>query len=119
MIHSEPGMAASGLGALLAIGSIVTARAHLDSTRVSIVVVACTAAAVAARQAPSEPPTFRVAVDVVSIDVVVTDRKGGVARDEAHTAGRFRTPQMDVPGRLMCSSNSPTNDARSRSKSLR
>ena len=50
-------------------------------TRVSIIVVACTGAAVAASQAPSEPPGFRVAVDVVSIDAVVTDRKGEVVRD--------------------------------------
>ena len=53
----------------------------MTPTRVSIVVVACTVAAVAARQAPSEPPTFRVAVDVVSIDAVVTDREGEVVRD--------------------------------------
>jgi VWFA-related protein len=53
----------------------------MNPTRVSIIVVACTAAAVAARQAPSEPPRFRVAVDVVSIDAVVTDRKGEVVRD--------------------------------------
>ena len=53
----------------------------MTPTRVSIIVVACTAAAVAARQAPSEPPRFRVAVDVVSIDAVVTDRQGEVVRD--------------------------------------
>ena len=53
----------------------------MTPTRVSIIVVACTVAAVAARQAPSEPPRFRVAVDVVSIDAVVTDRKGEVVRD--------------------------------------
>src|SRR6185436_10268392 len=47
----------------------------------AIVVAACTAAAVAARQAPSEPPRFRVAVDVVAIDAVVTDRNGEVVRD--------------------------------------
>jgi hypothetical protein len=55
----------------------------VSPTRVSIIVVACTAAAVAASQAPSEPPRFRVAVDVVSIDAVVTDRKGEVVRDLA------------------------------------
>jgi VWFA-related protein len=53
----------------------------MTPARVSILVVTCTAAAVAARQAPSEPPRFRVAVDVVSIDAVVTDRKGEVVRD--------------------------------------
>ncbi len=53
----------------------------MTPTRVSIIVVACTAAVVAASQAPSEPPRFRVAVDVVSIDAVVTDRKGEVVRD--------------------------------------
>ena len=53
----------------------------MTPTRVSIIVVACAAAAVAARQAPSEPPRFRVAVDVVSIDAVVTDRNGEVVRD--------------------------------------
>ena len=53
----------------------------MTPTRVSIIVIACTAAAVAARQAPSEPPTFRVAVDVVLIDAVVTDRKGKIVRD--------------------------------------
>src|SRR5216683_1398648 len=50
-------------------------------TRVSMIVAACMAGAVAASQAPSEPPRFRVAVDVVSIDAVVTDRKGEVVRD--------------------------------------
>jgi VWFA-related protein len=50
-------------------------------TRTSIIVVACTAAAVAARQAPSQPPKFRVAVEIVSIDAVVTDRHGEVVRD--------------------------------------
>ena len=53
----------------------------MTPTRVSIIVGACTAAAVAASQAPSDPPRFRVAVDVVSIDAVVTDRKGEVVRD--------------------------------------
>lgn len=48
--------------------------------RASFIVVACTAAAVAARQAPSELPRFRVAVDIVSIDAVVTDRTGEVVR---------------------------------------
>jgi VWFA-related protein len=51
------------------------------SIEMSIIVVACAAAAVAARQVPSEPPRFRVAVDLVSIDAVVTDRKGDVVRD--------------------------------------
>jgi VWFA-related protein len=46
-----------------------------------IIVVACSAVAVAASQAPSEPPRFRVAVDLVSIDAVVTDRNGEVVRD--------------------------------------
>ena len=53
----------------------------MTPTTASIIVVACTAAALAARQAPSEPPRFRVAVDLVSIDAVVTDRKGEVVRD--------------------------------------
>ena len=53
----------------------------MTSTGVSIIVVACAAAAVAARQGPSEPPRFRVAVDVVSIDAVVTDGRGEVVRD--------------------------------------
>ena len=49
--------------------------------RASVVVVACSVAAVAAHQAPSEPPRFRVAVDIVAIDAVVTDRNGAVVRD--------------------------------------
>ena len=53
----------------------------MTSTRASFVVVACSVAAVAARQAPSEPPRFRVAVDIVAIDAVVTDRNGAVVRD--------------------------------------
>jgi VWFA-related protein len=53
----------------------------MTSTRVSIIAVVCLASAVAARQAPSEPPRFRVAIDLVSIDAVVTDRKGDVVRD--------------------------------------
>jgi VWFA-related protein len=50
-------------------------------TRASIVVVACAAATAVAGQAPSQPPRFRVAIDLVSIDAVVTDRKGEVVRD--------------------------------------
>ena len=53
----------------------------MTPAKVSILVVACTAAAVAASQAPSQPPRFRVAVDIVSIDAVVTDRTGDVVRD--------------------------------------
>jgi hypothetical protein len=53
----------------------------MTSTRVLIIFMACSVPAVAGRQAPSEPPTFRVAVDVVSIDAVVTDRNGEVVRD--------------------------------------
>lgn len=45
-----------------------------------IVVTACSIAVVAG-QAPPERPAFRVAVDVVSIDAVVTDRNGEVVRD--------------------------------------
>ena len=52
----------------------------MTPARLSIVVVACTAA-LAATQAPPELPRFRVAIDVVSIDAVVTDRKGDVVRD--------------------------------------
>src|SRR4051812_118804 len=46
----------------------------------SLIVAACVAA-VALGQAPQEAPRFRVAVDVVSIDAVVTDRDGAVIRD--------------------------------------
>ena len=53
----------------------------MTTTRASFVVVACLVAAVAARQAPSELPRFRVAVDIVAIDAVVTDRNGAVVRD--------------------------------------
>lgn len=53
----------------------------MTSTSLSIAAIACTAAAVAASQAPPQPPTFRVAVDAVSIDAVVTDRNGEVVRD--------------------------------------
>ena len=56
-------------------------RRTMTPTRASIVVVACSVAAVAARQAPSELPRFRVAVDIVAIDAVVTDRNGAVVRD--------------------------------------
>jgi hypothetical protein len=38
-------------------------------------------AAVLAQQAPPEQPLFRIAVDVVSIDAVVTDGNGDVVRD--------------------------------------
>ena len=43
--------------------------------------VTCAAAALAAQQAPSHPATFKVGVDIVSIDAVVTDRQGRVVRD--------------------------------------
>ena len=50
-------------------------------SRASFVVAACSVTAVAAHQTPSEPPRFRVAVDIVAIDAVVTDRNGTVVRD--------------------------------------
>ena len=53
----------------------------MTRTTASIIVVACSVAALAARQAPPQPPTFRVTVDAVSIDAVVTDRNGEVVRD--------------------------------------
>lgn len=46
-----------------------------------MIVVACLTAMTAAGQEPSQPPRFRVAVDVVSIDAVVTDSKGDVVPD--------------------------------------
>jgi VWFA-related protein len=52
----------------------------MNATRALITVVAGTVAAVAGQQAP-ELPTFRVAVDIVSIDVVATDRDGRIVRD--------------------------------------
>jgi len=53
----------------------------MTATKASIVLVVCAAGAVAASQAQPDPPRFRVAVDVVSIDAVVTDRNGEVVRD--------------------------------------
>jgi VWFA-related protein len=52
----------------------------MNATRALVTVVAGTVAAVAGQQAP-ELPTFRVAVDIVSIDVVATDRDGRIVRD--------------------------------------
>ena len=49
----------------------------MNATRALITVVAGTVAAVAGQKAP-ELPTFRVAVDIVSIDVVATDRDGRI-----------------------------------------
>jgi VWFA-related protein len=54
----------------------------MRSIRASILVAACTAATVIARQGlPPEAPKFRVAVDIVAIDAVVTDRNGEIVRD--------------------------------------
>jgi VWFA-related protein len=50
-------------------------------TKLAIIVVASTVAAIAASQTPSDLPKFRVGVDLVSIDAVVTDRNGDVVRD--------------------------------------
>ena len=69
------------------------------TTRISILVVVCAVVTVAASQAPSPPlaqvPRFRVAVDVVSIDAVVTDRSGDVVRDL--TAADFEVLQDGKP----------------------
>ncbi|MDP9224973.1 MAG: VWA domain-containing protein [Actinomycetota bacterium] len=72
----------------------------MTATRASIIVVACTAAAVAASQVPppSQPLTFRVAVDIVSIDAVVTDRKGEIVRDL--TAADFEILQDGKPQKV-------------------
>jgi VWFA-related protein len=55
----------------------------MTAIRALILVVACSGVALAAQQAPPEPPRFRIGVDVVSIDAVVTDRNGEVVRDLA------------------------------------
>src|SRR5215831_1418167 len=52
----------------------------MTPARLSVILTACVVAA-ASGQSPQEPPRFRVAVDVVSIDAVVTDRNGAVVRD--------------------------------------
>ena len=51
------------------------------ATRALVIVIVGSVAAIAGQQAPPELPTFRVAVDVVSVDVAVTDRDGRVVRD--------------------------------------
>lgn len=74
----------------------------MTATRLSAIVVACTAAAVAASQAPPppfQPPTFRVAVDLVSIDAVITDGKGEPVRDL--TAADFVVLQNGKPQKVM------------------
>jgi hypothetical protein len=71
----------------------------MAATRTLIIGVACTAAAVAASQVPpSQPPTFRVAVDIVSIDAVVTDRNGDIVRDL--TAADFEVMQDGKPQKV-------------------
>jgi VWFA-related protein len=59
-----------------------------------LIVAMCSGAALA-QQAPSEHPTFRIGVDVVSIDAVVTDRNGDVVRDL--TAADFEVLQDGKP----------------------
>src|SRR5688572_11502950 len=73
--------AAHDYGAAGRLGRRILGMPTMTPIRVSLIVFACTVAALAARQAPSEPPRFRVAVDVVAIDAVVTDRDGEVVRD--------------------------------------
>ena len=51
------------------------------ATRALVIVMVGSVAAIAGQQAPPELPTFRVAVDVVSVDVAVTDRDGRIVRD--------------------------------------
>ena len=53
----------------------------MTASRALVIVMVGSAAAIAGQQAPPELPTFRVAVDVVSVDVAVTDRDGRIVRD--------------------------------------
>ena len=53
----------------------------MHSGRLATVVAACAVALLAGRQSSTSQPTFRVAVDVVSIDAVVTDDRGRAVRD--------------------------------------
>jgi VWFA-related protein len=70
----------------------------MTPARTSIAVLACTAAALAAGQSPGESPRFRIAVDAVSIDAVVTDAKGEVVRDL--TAADFEIFQDGKPQKV-------------------
>lgn len=53
----------------------------MTATRAIVIVMVGSVAAIAGQQVSPELPTFRVAVDVVSVDVVVTDRDGRIVRD--------------------------------------
>ena len=66
--------------------------------RLCVIVAACLAVAASRAQAP-QPPRFRVAVDVVSIDAVVTDRSGAVVRDL--TAADFEVLQDGKPQKII------------------
>ena len=55
----------------------------MTATRALVIVMVGSVAAIAGQPAPPELPTFRVAVDVVSVDVVVADRDGRIMRDLA------------------------------------
>ena len=63
------------------------------------IVVAAGVVLAAAQQTAPQPPRFRVAVDAVSIDAVVTDRKGQVVRDL--TAADFEILQDGKPQRVV------------------
>ena len=70
----------------------------MTATRALVIVMVGSAAAIAGQQAPPELPTFRVAVDVVSVDVAVTDRDGRIVRDL--TAADFEVFQNGKPQRV-------------------
>ncbi len=69
----------------------------MNATNALILLGMGAVATVAGQQAP-EPPTFRVGVDVVSVDVVVTDRKGQSVRDLE--AADFEVLQDGKPQRV-------------------
>lgn len=70
----------------------------MTASRALVIVMVGSAAAIAGQQAPPELPTFRVAVDVVSVDVAVTDRDGRIVRDL--TAADFEVFQNGKPQRV-------------------
>jgi VWFA-related protein len=55
----------------------------MATTRLAAIVASCVVAGAAGQQGPGDQPTFRVAVDVITIDAVVTDDGGRIVRDLA------------------------------------
>jgi VWFA-related protein len=87
----------------------------MATRRLASTFVACVVAGAAARQAPTDQPTFRVAVDAVTIDAVVTADDGTIVPDL--TANDFAVYQDGRKQRLLTATFVPVTSGTSRAGS--